>query len=237
MSDIDNENEEIIENEDTEQTVETDAEKLTRLTAENAELVQKNAEAHNERSQMGRRVRELQDYQKTNDATIQNLQQSMDRMNQPKEEEDGYIDMTNPNIARNTIKNEIYDFMTNQNNAQLQYETKYEKHANDLMNENESLTPEERQAIMTMLKTQKDNMFNDPLRDAQYNINIAKGKYYEDVAKGSGVVNKHIKGEKPVGTGVGGAGTKVQSTKKTSLTPAEQKLKDQFAAGKTERGW
>ena len=240
MSDTENVHEESIENnEETteEEVVETDADKLVRLTAENAELSQKFDTVNNEKSQMGRRVKELQDYQKTNDATVQSLQNAFNDMNKPKEEDGEFVDLTNPVIAKKWFQEQASELMRNQDNAQSQYEQAYEKNVNDLMNENESLSAEEKQSIMKKLESQKDNMFNDALRDAQYNINIAKGQHYEDIARGGTVTNKHIKEEKPVGTGVGGTGTKTQSAKKPTLTPGEQKIKDQFAADKAQRGW
>ena len=84
---------------------------------------------------------------------------------------------------------------------------------------------------MKILETQRVNVYENPLMDAQHNLRLAQGMYYENVVRGGvEVKNQNIRQEKPVGTGVGGEGTgDTSAKKKTQDTPEMAKMKEGFA--------
>lgn len=211
---------------------ETAEDKLARLELENKE---KQEDLHKLKSQLGR-VESLQSKYDSTISELNSLRQRLDNMSQPSKGEDGeYLDMTDPIVAKKWLRNELRQLSTEEASFQDAYSTKYEKSVKDIL-DTESLTAEERKSIMEGLGKQKENVFNDPILDAKYNLDKVKLNYYQSIAKTGTKTNPNIRQEKAVGTGVGGKGTVTQAPKTNDSTEAIA-IKNSFAQYKKMRGY
>lgn len=217
------------------QQEETSEEKLARLELENEDLKSKQEDLHKLKSQLGR-VESLQSKYDFTTSELNNLRQRLDNMSQQPKNEDGeYLDMTDPTVAKKWLRNELRELSTEEESFQNAYSTKYEKSIKDIL-DTESLTAEERKSIMEGLGKQKENVFNDPVLDAKYNLDKVKLNYYQSIAKTGTKKNPNIRQEKAVATGVGGSGTETQTTKTNDSSEAIA-IKNSFAQYKKMRGY
>jgi len=224
--------------EDTPVVEETPEAKIERLEGEKVALEKRHESLMNDQSTLGRRYKDLQSGQTATDSRIAELEAQLRQVATPKEEGSGYLDMNDPAVAKKWFHEQARELMSEENRQQKAYEIQYEKNVRDLLEENEEMSADERKTIYDILETQKDNMFNDPLQDAQWNIEKSQLKMYKGIATGKVAKNPNIRQEKAVGTGVGGGGTVETTTKKKEVdSPEIAKLKETMAKVDKSRGW
>ncbi len=217
------------------EVTETPEQEIERLKAEKAKLEEDKQKHNQEKSHLGVKFQELVRNQELSVGTINNMKSEIDSLKAPKEDEN-YLDMNDPKTRDRWFDKRVNDRINSDNTAQKEYSNQYDRDIRKLV-EDEGMDAEEKEAVYAKLKTQKDNVFNDPTRDAGHNLREAQRLYYKEKLSGSVTKNLNLKKDKPVGTGVGGGGTQEGTKKKAPESPELAKLRESIARAKELRGW
>jgi len=214
---------------------ETPEEKMARLETENVAFTEKEKTLLQDQSLLGRRYKELQEGQDYTNRTIQNLNEEIANLKTPKKDTD-FRDLNDPLEADKWFNEKVNERIGIDNKAQREYSNDYERRIKKL-EDDDSISAEERKAVHGILEKQKDNIFNDPQRDAEWNFKEAQRLYYREQLSDTTPKNLNLKRDKLKGGGVGGDGTIEPTKKKADEGPEATKIKAAFAMEKKMRGW
>ncbi len=219
-----------------EEPKETPEQELERLRGEAVTLQADKQSLLDEKAGLGRKQKELQDNYNNLSTNVAGLTEQLRQSQQPKEPDDGYLDLNDPKIAKQWFEQQVDERVKNDNQAQKVYADNYDKEIVAIMDKR-GIADDEKKDILDRLEFQKEYKFGDAALDAERNFVLAREQVLTDrlnVASGKKI---NRKGDKAVSTGVGGSGTAVQVGKKDDLGPEAASLKDMFDKQKEQRHW
>ena len=231
--------EEVVEEEtvvEEEEVKETPEELVARLQSENEAFTLEKKVLLEERSGLGRKVSELAEGQSS---LTQNLARLTEQLSQSRQQESTgseYLDLSDPAVAKQWFEQQVDERVKKDNTAQAEYARNYELEVNRIISQR-GLSAEDARDVRAQLEVQKDYKYGVPASDAEWNIALAREHVLVEKVNGNSGKKINLKGDKPVGTGVGGAVNTGTVKKNEAVGPEVANLNKMFAMQKERRGY